>query len=209
MKRILKRLFIFVSFIYSYDRHKRVSMFKRMVYSFWLSGNFSSFGKNTRFGKNAVIIGGKYIKIGKGVVFGNFAEITAFDVYSNNGTTVCIRIGDKCRFNDFIHITACNEVIIKNNVRTGKFVTITDNAHGSSDYETMSLPPQQRPIVSKGRVVIEENVWIADKVTICSGVTIGKCSTIAAGAVVTKDVPPFSIAAGVPAKIVKRISKEL
>lgn len=120
-----------------------------------------------------------------------------------------ILIDDKCQFNDFIHITACNEIIIHKHVRTGKFVTITDNAHGHSNYASMSLPPNQRPIVSKGKVVIEENVWIADKVTICSGVTIGRCSIIAAGAVVTKNIPPYSIAAGVPAKVVRQIQKDV
>lgn len=52
-------------------------------------------------------------------------------------------------------------------------------------------------------VVVEEDVWIGCNVTLLSGVTIGRSAVIAAGAVVTKDIPPYSIAGGVPAKFIK------
>jgi acetyltransferase-like isoleucine patch superfamily enzyme len=52
---------------------------------------------------------------------------------------------------------------------------------------------------------IEDDVWIATRVTILKGVRIGKGSVIAAGAIVTKDVPPYCVAAGTPARVVKKI----
>lgn len=52
-------------------------------------------------------------------------------------------------------------------------------------------------------VIIEEDVWIGSRVTILMGVTVGRDTTIAAGSVVTKDVPPYSIVGGVPAKVIK------
>ena len=52
-------------------------------------------------------------------------------------------------------------------------------------------------------IVIEEDVWIGCNVTLLSGVTIGRGSTIAAGAVVNKDIPPYCIAGGVPARVIK------
>ena len=65
-----------------------------------------------------------------------------------------------------------------------------------------------RPIHEQGLrlapIVIEDDVWIAARVNIVAGVTIGKGSVIAAGAVVTNDIPPYSVAAGVPAKVIKR-----
>ncbi len=51
--------------------------------------------------------------------------------------------------------------------------------------------------------MIGDNVWIGDKATILAGVKIGECAVIAANAVVTKDIPPYSVAAGNPAKIIK------
>ncbi|SDD75318.1 Hexapeptide repeat of succinyl-transferase [Paenibacillus sp. UNCCL117] len=53
-------------------------------------------------------------------------------------------------------------------------------------------------------IVVEDDVWIAGRVNIMAGVTIGRGSVIGAGSVVTKDIPPYSIAAGVPAKVIKK-----
>ncbi len=60
-------------------------------------------------------------------------------------------------------------------------------------------------ILSPGKVVIEENAWIGIGAIICPGVTIGRNAVVAAGAVVTKDVPDNVVVAGVPAKIIKKI----
>lgn len=83
-------------------------------------------------------------------------------------------------------------------------MTITDNSHGETDYSSLNLPPGKRPITSKGPVVIGNNVWIGDKATILPGVTIGDGSVIAANAVVTKDVPAFSVVAGNPAHVIRK-----
>lgn len=64
--------------------------------------------------------------------------------------------------------------------------------------------------VSKGDIIIDDDVWIGYGATILSGVHIGQGAIVAAGSVITNDVPPYSIVAGVPAKVVKyRFSKEL
>lgn len=63
----------------------------------------------------------------------------------------------------------------------------------------------QQKIASPGEVVIGRNVWIGDKATILPDVKVGDGAIIAANAVVTKDVPPYSVAAGVQAKVVKQI----
>ena len=71
--------------------------------------------------------------------------------------------------------------------------------------EHLQIPPLKRPIISKGEVVIGNNVWIGDKATILPGVTIRDSVVVAANAVVTKDVPAYSMVAGNPAKIIKQI----
>ena len=64
-----------------------------------------------------------------------------------------------------------------------------------------------RPIhgqgIEFGPIVIEDYVWIGGRANIMAGVTIGKGSVIGAGAVVTRDIPPYSVAVGVPAKVIK------
>lgn len=96
-------------------------------------------------------------------------------------------------------------ISIGNNVLTGKWVSIVDNDHGLTDRATLKLPPLDRKLVSKGEIRIGDNVWIGDKVTILSGVTIGENAVIAANSVVTKDVPPYCVAAGNPCRVVKRV----
>ena len=91
-----------------------------------------------------------------------------------------------------------------NGVLTGRWVTITDNSHGETDYETLKMQPILRKLYSKGAVKIGDNVWIGDKVTILPNVTIGNGAIIAANAVVTRDIPPYSIVAGNPARIIKQ-----
>lgn len=57
--------------------------------------------------------------------------------------------------------------------------------------------------VTRGPIVLEDDVWLGFRTTVMSGVTIGKGAVVAAGALVTKDVPPYAIVGGVPAKIIK------
>ena len=89
---------------------------------------------------------------------------------------------------------------------TGKWVTISDNNHGGTDLEDLKINPQDRELISKGIVRIFDNVFLGDKSTVLSGVTIGEGAVIAANSVVTHDIPPYCVAAGVPAKIIKRLN---
>ena len=69
---------------------------------------------------------------------------------------------------------------------------------------------ESREAGSKGDIVVKDDVWIGDGAIICSGVNIGQGAVIAAGAVITKDVEPYAIVGGNPAKLIKyRFSKEL
>ena len=90
-----------------------------------------------------------------------------------------------------------------NNILTGRYVYISDNSHGKSNKEELDIPPIKRKLYVKGPVIIEDNVWIGERVCILSGVHIGKGAIIAANAVVTHDVPAGCIVGGVPAKIIK------
>ena len=81
---------------------------------------------------------------------------------------------------------------------------------GEHAYNTITTYPFQQRYLgkddvsqSKGSIVVEDDVWIGYRATILSGVRIGQGAIIAAGAVVTKDVPPYAIVGGVPAKVLK------
>ena len=186
-----------------------IYIFKRRVFmicrSLLLCSLFSKCPYSVRFARYGKIRGGQYIKIGEKCVFDDFYYITI-----NNrikGTIPSMTIGKRCWFGAYNHITCSNNITIGDNLLTGKWVTITDNSHGDSSFSSMKEPPMDRAIFSKGSVIIGNNVWIGDKVTILPGVSIGDNSVIAANAVVTRDVPSFSFVAGNPANVIKVISK--
>jgi lipopolysaccharide O-acetyltransferase len=116
-------------------------------------------------------------------------------------------IGDNVQINDHVHIAAFNKVEIGNNVLIASNVFITDHNHGvykgSDDDDSPDSLPNSRKIVSK-EVIIEDNVWIGEFVSVLPGVRIGKGSIIGSMSVVTKDIPPNTIAVGSPARIIKK-----
>ncbi len=177
------------------------------------SFKFKNVPQNIVFGIVGQIQCPQYISIGDGTKLGNWIYLTAWDEYSciiNGEETIQhfspdITIGQGCSFSAYNHITCVNKIHIGNHVLTGKWVTITDNSHGKTDKESLMLPPQKRPLYSKGAVFIGDNVWIGDKATILPGVKIGEGAVVAANAVVTKDVPAYSMVAGNPAKVIKQI----
>ena len=118
-----------------------------------------------------------------------------------------IQIGDHMFLNYRTFVWATDSISIGNYVTVGPDVFISDNSHDRNDtLDELNLPPREREHISKDPIVIEDNVWIGTKACILGGVTIGKGAVIGAGAIVTKDIPPYSIAVGNPARVVKIIS---
>ncbi|MBR1394109.1 MAG: acyltransferase [Prevotella sp.] len=110
-----------------------------------------------------------------------------------------IVIGDHTRIG--IHNTIIGPVAIGSHVNLAQGITVTALNHNFEDAEKR-IDEQG---VSTKQVVIGDDVWIGANVVVLPGVTIGMHCVVAAGAVVTKDVPPHSLVAGVPAKIIKTI----
>ena len=202
---------IIVNLTYGIFGHLNIrDMFNKWInrlYSLWMCHKFNC--ENVYFKRKVNLIkGSKYFKINSDTSFGKMAVLTAWDKYGDISYNPEIKIGNKCSFGDYIHFTCINKIIIGDNLLTGRWVTISDNNHGDTNLATLSIAPIQRDLTSKGPIVIGDNVWIGDKATILSGVTIGDGAIIAANSVVTKDVPPFSIVAGNPAKIIKTFSNK-
>jgi acetyltransferase-like isoleucine patch superfamily enzyme len=179
-----------------------ISSFFRNIYTGYFSKGFKKFGKNSVVKYPSFVVGENYISIGEIVSLGKRICLTAWKKEVKD--LPFISIGDNTDIGDDCHITAINKIIIGNNVLLGKKITITDNSHGSCDnYEELLVHPSRRNVSSKGGVVIEDNVWIGDKVSIMGGVTLGKGVVIGANSVVTKSIPRYSIAVGIPAKVIK------
>ena len=108
-------------------------------------------------------------------------------------------IGTNVTFNRGVFITARDKITIGNDVLIGPYTTMNSGNHKFSDPNRMIRKQgyETRPIT------IGNNVWIAANVTILPGITIGDGAIIGAGAVVNKSIPPFAIAVGIPAKVIR------
>lgn len=108
-----------------------------------------------------------------------------------------LEIGDDCSLNYGVSIGCTSSIVIGSRCRLGPYVMIVDTSF--HDLYDRSLRPAPEP------VILEADVWVGAKASILPGVTIGRGSVVATGAVVTKSVPPFTVVGGVPAKIVKKL----
>ncbi len=193
-----------MAIIYGYNFHAKMKLFGSLLHTLWISPSLGHRGRGSIVHKPVTIRGGEFISIGQMSNIGSHGALTAWQHYAGKTYHPQIEIGDHCNLGEYIHISCVDRITIGNNVLTGRWVTIIDNSHGSTSFEEMIIPPTDRTLNIKGPVTIGENVWIGDKSTILSGVTIGQGSIIAANSVVTKDVPPYCVVAGNPARIIKQ-----
>lgn len=150
---------------------------------------------------------GKHLNIDTDVTIKNFKNILIGDnvfigkgsfLYGNEGY---LKIGNNSGVNTNVQLGASNgELIIGDNVIIGANSVLRSSDH---NYERIDVPIREQGHVS-GKIEIEDDVWIGSNVVITSNVKIGRGSIIGAGSVVTHEIPPLSIAAGVPARVIKQ-----
>ena len=128
---------------------------------------------------------------------GDYSVVESFACINNAVGDVII--GDHTRIG--LHNTIIGPVIIGSHVNLAQGITITALNHNFNDSEK---PIDQQGISTK-EVVLEDDIWVGANAVILPGVTIGTHAVVAAGAIVTKDVPPHSLVAGVPAKVIRQI----
>lgn len=154
------------------------------------------------------------IKVGKGTVIklsaefhladdayleiGNNCGISDYAYFLLTGTKPKVIIGNEVVVGRFSMITAKSLIKIGDYTRIGAFVQIIDHNHGT-EREKLIMAQESRI----KEIIIGKDVWIGAGAKILMGVHIGDGAVIGANAVVTHDMPPYSIAAGVPAKIIK------
>lgn len=141
--------------LYPHGLFQKIAYFLNVILSYKIASKLESCGNGTRFSKVEFSTGLSKICVGSNTVFLPHLFLTA---WGNGNKKICI--GDNCSIGAYCHISAFNHISIGNNVLIGKWVSIVDNNHGFTDYATLLLPPLKRSIVSKGPIVIGDNVWI-------------------------------------------------
>ena len=155
-------------------------------------------------------------KKGKGTII---RHRTRIDVFPWNKFVT----GKGCTIEDFVTINnGVGEVILGNNARIGMGNTLIGPLNIGNDvilaqnivlsglnhgYQDVHVPIRNQD-VRKSPIKIEDEVWIGANSVVVAGVTIGKHSVIAAGSVVTKDIPPYSVAVGNPCRVIKQFNFE-
>ena len=146
----------------------------------------------------------RHIKIGDHFTTGFGCRIEAFPL--NDERRLCLTIGKNVEINDYVHIAAVKSVTIGDNVLMASKIYISDCLHGSysgdENDDNPKTPPNERRLSAKA-VVIKDNVWLGEFVTVLPGVTIGKGTIVGSNSVVSKSLPDYVIAVGIPAKPVK------
>ena len=185
---------------------ERYRYIKEVWYNKRISKLFGSVGEGSVIVRPCAVQGGglKQIHIGNNTRIQSHSVIESWTKYGDQSFNPSILIGNNCKFGEYFHISSCNRITIGDGVLTGRFVLITDNSHGVLSLDDSTVPPIKRRLESKGEIVIGKNVWLGDKVTVLAGVHIGDNVIIGANSVVTKDIPSNSMAAGIPAKVIKR-----
>jgi acetyltransferase-like isoleucine patch superfamily enzyme len=188
----MTKIFLYVTFILNFLKYK--FRFKESERFYIKSDSF--------------VMGFKMIALGKQFSANRFLRIEAL----GDPSTIKLKIGDFVSVGESVHIAAHTYVEIKNNVLIGSRVLITDHNHGSYSGDNQSSPleaPAARALFSAGPVIIHENVWLGDGVVVLPNVTIGFGTIVAANSVVTKSLPAYAIAGGIPCRVFKIYNENL
>lgn len=129
-------------------------------------------------------------------------------VHLYRGTIIEAAQGGKVIIGENTHVQpGCNINGYVSEVRIGRKVMVsagcafTPYQHNLDD---LSQPMSDQPLISKGDIVVEDDVWLGMGVKVMDGVRIGRGAVVGANAVVTQDIPPYSVAVGVPARVIRK-----
>ena len=179
---------------------------------------FKKIGRGVIFGRNMTIRHPRKITIGLNVVFDDFSVIDAKGK-SNRGITIedNVVIGRNsvlsCKGGDisvgkFSNIGSNNSLFSESVLKIGQYVFTAGHVYmvagGNHAFARRDIPIWKQPTESKGGIIIEDDVWIGASCTIVDGVKIRKGAILGAASLAHKKIPPYSIALGNPATVIKK-----
>ena len=184
------------------------------------TSRWAAIGPDTRrgrrfgaFGRGSVIcfphdaiMNERYIRIGMGTMIGPHVTLSAGMVPGQECVSdPVVSIGDRCLIGRGSGIVGHLGIEIGDDVWTGHYVYITDQNHG---YHDLTLPISQQ-VMPERPVSIGDGSWLGHGTVVLPGATIGRHVVIGANSVVTGTIPDNSVAAGVPARVIKRLDADL
>lgn len=180
---------------------KQLFNFKAKAYSVMVSGAFAQFGRNSVLVPPVRLEGEKRIAIGDRVYVGARSWIQTLPDCT---AVIGLKIGNGTSIGSACVISAAHSIIIEDNVLMAPNVCIVDHIH---KYVDLQSPIKSQGIDKIAPVFIGCNTWIGQNAVILPGVSIGKNCVIGANSVVNSSIPDFSVAAGAPARVIKKIAE--
>ena len=180
--------------VYYYKRLKMLLSFK----NFFVRLKSKSCGKNLFVSNKARLVNLNHVEIGDDFIMDEYAEIYCNSI--NKDIIPSLVIGNNVHLSKHCCIGCSNKVILEDDVRLAPYCHITDRNHTYSD---VNIPIWKQISESPGPVIIGAQTWLGFGVQVMPGVTIGRHCVIAAGSIITKDIPDYCVAVGSPARVVK------
>jgi len=191
-----------------------LKIIKRKIIS-WIKNNvinerLDAFNNPYRinFKENSAIIaplelnGAHNVFLGANTMIEKGAWLAAFSSYQKQSFQPKISIGENVHIGHYACITAISRINIGDNCLISEYVYISDHFHGLDPMS--AIVPAQQELGSKGNINIGERTFLGYRVSILSGVTLGKNCVVGAHSVVTKSFPDNCMIAGAPAKLIKK-----
>jgi acetyltransferase-like isoleucine patch superfamily enzyme len=174
---------------------RAVNLVTALSHYAWRRPRFYQFGWRSRLGRCDMLTNPRAISIGTKVLIRKGARLEAVGDWDGKKPRIVIGDGTAAQF--YFHCGAAESITIGEKVLIAGNVYITDHDHKFDDPHR--APIECSELVSEP-VVIEDGAWLGEGCRILKGVTVGKRAVVGANAVVTKDVPPYTIVGGVPAR---------
>jgi acetyltransferase-like isoleucine patch superfamily enzyme len=161
---------------------------------------FGALGRGSLIRPPYTVISAHRIFIGSGTTIGPNALLSVITEHLGQQYTPALRIGDRCSIGQNFVVGCIDEVVIGDDVLVSSNAFIGDTIHG---YKDVSRPVIEQPLERRGAVCVGSGAFIGINAAILPGVRIGRNAVVGAGAVVTRDVPDFTVVAGNPAVVIR------
>ncbi len=168
---------------------------KSVVRARWYLRHADEVGTRVRLGGRPAVTNHGRMIIGERVQL--VSTIATLELVADEGGL--LDIGPRTLVNFGCSLVATKLVRIGAHCHIGPYTMMLDNDFHRVEPERRLERPESKPII------VEENVWIGARVILMSGVTVGKDACVGAGSVVTSDIPPRTLAAGVPARVIREL----
>lgn len=178
----------------------------KLYRNFWKVHSFLRKGLFFKFGRGSIIYSPLQIDNPFSISIGDHVSImqNSWIMGGNKKNCITLYIGNKVDIGHYAHIIACFDIKIEDNVLIADKVFISDCSH---NYQDINRPIMDQDISFIKSIRIGRGSWIGENVCIC-GASIGKNCVIGANSVVLEDIPDYCVAAGIPAKVIKKYNKE-